>query len=480
MIHNIFLCCALIFSPFSPLSSENTDSYCQRILTELSNDDYGEDSDNGQMESSVRLSASELIVSDAKKAVYYAHFPSADSNEICCLMLIRTAEVNLTPREILGCSHLYGQWIRAAVDRAVNKDEYPELYFFCNCDSEGVAVLLSGLASNQDVSKLLREILKQIKTAGVINEKQLESLKKDSIEAKDFGFMEKNPALREAYVILPKGPWESYMDEDEWEKLINEVTYKQLAKYSEKLLNTTFIEAVITGGLNKQSALNICKEMNIGAKPLSYSDKSKAVKKKASSFEGKGPLYVESKVDSSEYSGLFFIEYPLESIKDRVIFQMLLEAFEDSYNKTSTPPDVQDTYNLAAIDLWNNNYPFLLFSVMGKGGVPAQLLCKFKHIVDHYLQHFDTAISEKRFNRLKTRLIRNEQNQGTDLFEAALNLFAYGFICRDLSYSDKNKEALEKLTYSEFCEGVGRMLGERNRRKLAIFIEGTDNPKNGS
>ncbi len=102
---------------------------------------------------------------------------------------------------------------------------------------------------------------------------------------------------------------------------------------------------------------------------------------------------------------------------------------------------------------------------------------RFEIFLEEFSKNLRTHIPEGRFESLRSNLITLSKMPPENMAGMAqqLNLFAFEYA--DFQWLDKRVQALQSLSYEDFCKGAQEYLSHNNTKRIAVLMQGSLSPE---
>ncbi|KAF3363289.1 Insulin-degrading enzyme [Chlamydiales bacterium STE3] len=256
-------------------------------------------------------------------------------------------------------------------------------------------------------------------------------------------------------------------------ELLQTVDLKKFQRFVVKLFSKTFVEAFITGNINKEQALSSMKifQKKLESKPYPIAEHFPPTLIALSPKEG--PFFFQMQGESE--GNVTFLAVALGDLTpQRKNLQQILKKALGSSFFTELRTRQQTGYAVYRNDMEIDKHLFINLGVQSNSHEPPELLHRFELFLESYALHLTREeMTPGRFEKFKQNLMGELQSPPKDLIQFGEWQFELAFQKKDFFWTEKRIEALEKLNYEEFVDFTKYHLGRNNKKRFGVLIEGT-------
>ncbi len=241
---------------------------------------------------------------------------------------------------------------------------------------------------------------------------------------------------------------------------LTSITYEQFLKFAQMFLTSGYMEAKIAGNIQEEEARitwNKIEEI-LQLEPL----KIRVLRPEICRPSICEPSLVAQTTLRTGSAALLLIEQgavtPLNWAAQQVLSVILNNAFFD-YVRTKH----QRAYLVDAQPICIEKSLFQALGAESSTYDSYDLLEKFESFLEHFVQTFESKVSEKRFLEVRSILLKKWENEEED-FEEILEMLDED--------TPLNYDSLSNLTYEDLCRLAREFFSKANPRRLAILVDG--------
>ncbi len=415
-----------------------------------------------------RIPTPTAIVSNERGTIYYAQDLLFRLPKIDSIFTIRTPAITQESPEKVVMGDLYAKFLQ----ENLNKFSYPAkmagLEYQIERDKNGIKIEITGY--NENARLLFHEIIEIIKTFNPTEEKF--NVLKESLLRSYRNFANETP-LSQSMEIFRSIIYENYVVEADKAKAMKDITFQDFEKWLKTLYEKTFIEGIIYGNISLAEATKLSQEIMGTFKGSAY-PKSEQVREKVLVMpKDAGPFYLEAHTKSQGNAVLLAIEYPAFSFKERASQQILMQAIQDPFFATLRTKQ-QTGYIVLSSDLEIERKLFNLFLVQSSTHDPRDLLARFEEFIEGYVRELGkTNLTKEQFEDIQKALKINLEESPKNIHDMAIVLREFAFkYDGDFDWMTKRIQGFDELTYPEFIQNANDFIGKKNKRRLAVLLQG--------
>lgn len=332
----------------------------------------------------------------------------------------------------------------------------------------GIQVIINGYS--QHAGKLLDNILQELANFHPTKE-QFDTYKLSLLN--EYQNVSKELPIMQAIETFKSIVYKYNSTSEEKANALLPVTYESFIQYHSNLFDPLYVEAILYGNLSSDDAQAIFTKViqMLGTQPYPKAEQPSQATIDLPAADG--PYYIERHTKAQGNAVLLAIEGVHFSMEERAAQQILAQSLaENFFNELRTKQ--QTGYIVQA---WSDNleeHLFTLFAVQSKSHEPKELLARFELFIESYLQEIEHVFTEAEFESVKTAIItqlstpqRSMRDMGTLLQQLAFKFKG------NFDYVQERIAALEALTYTRFLELAKQNLPRKNKKRLAILVNGT-------
>lgn len=274
-------------------------------------------------------------------------------------------------------------------------------------------------------------------------------------------------AQEELYTLLYK----DYAGPTSCQKAIEKLSYEHFVSFAKQLLQENYLQATLYGNLTEADAKKLAFAVKEKLPKGSYPEE-KHYQVELASFNV-DPTYVVRKSKLPENALILTIDADAFSFEREAAVEVLSKALEEPFFSELRTRQ-QTAYLVHNLSKEMKRHLYLFFLIQSSTHDTRDLLARFELFLETNLQHIAAnEFSIERFELIKSSLISNLTHTVKDMEEEALLLHELAFeYDGDFAWIEKKIEALKNLTFEEFSKTAFEILGKRNKKRLAISVNG--------
>ena len=251
-----------------------------------------------------------------------------------------------------------------------------------------------------------------------------------------------------------------------------DLSYDDFLDFQNKVFEKNYIEMLLMGNMTKEAAEHIWKQVRQAIPYQPYTQKNHFSKSVLVLSSEDGPYKISKSSKSLGKAALLLLQEGNFSYQKQASATLLARALSEDFFDTLRTK--QQTGYIVRSKQWEEeNQLFQLLMVQSSRYYPDDILARFELFLEGYVKDFERLISEEKFLILKAGAIEAEKKPPTHLFQMALFLHDLAFKYQgDFKRKDKKIKALVSLDYSTFKQNCLSFLSRKNRKRIAIMIEG--------
>lgn len=317
---------------------------------------------------------------------------------------------------------------------------------------------------------LLQEILKEISSGLVLSESEFANYQ--SKHLKEYANASLDLPCLQAKELASSLIDSSKATKAEKLTALEKVSYKEFLSFSRSLFKEVYTEALFAGNLTEKDAESAWLDVRhlLGNSPF---PKNRHPQTKVLNLSSAGPFVISRTTDASGNAAFLLLDEGVFSFQRRaaqeILSASLKEAFFDTLRtRQKTGYIVQSDH--AEIE----RRLFQFFFVQSNSHEPDELLHRFELFLETALQDLAESIPPARFDTLKQNLIQQIKTRpDRNLKEKSELLDQLAFQHdEDFTWMQKRIDGFETLTYDQFLQEAKSFLTRKNRKRLAILVEG--------
>lgn len=287
---------------------------------------------------------------------------------------------------------------------------------------------------------------------------------------KAFRNAEKALPVSQSKQLLNSLLFEGQITDQAKKKALENITYSDFLHFYENLFKQTHAEAVFAGNFTRLDAekiwLDIQKRLPLGGYPKQeqhilqclYDTDRPQLLQKSCSTQGSG---VTLAIDQGE------LTLERKSVQ-QILDPILSEAFFHELRTKQKTGYLVDAYSTEF-----ENHLYQYFLVQSNSYTPKELLYRFEHFLEEFLETLEQEIPSNRFERIRNAAIQQLENRFRNLSEknALWNLLAFQK-GGDFDYVQKRIQALKSIRRERVFEIAREMFARSNKKRLAVLSRG--------
>lgn len=257
-------------------------------------------------------------------------------------------------------------------------------------------------------------------------------------------------------------------------KILSSITFEEQKEFQSTLFDKAYIQCIFTGNISIKECEKIW--LNIQSLlPLSSYENFEDNNKILSLFEG--PYKIAKNTEVMGTGIILAIDENPFSFKRMAAQEVLSKSIKEPFFSEMRSKQ-KTAYYADSWDVEKYSHLFQIFAVQSGTISSEELLYRFEIFIENYLENIEKNIDRERFYKIKENLMTQALIEPKNLHEMALRYCSLAFTHKDFEFIDKKVKALSDLTYEEFIELSKQFIERKNKKRLAILIEGKLNEKN--
>jgi insulysin len=407
-----------------------------------------------------------VLMSESENGIaYYCRAPEFNTPEAVIHLRIRSPEIKSSAKsEVLGA--LYLDHLTDMLHPTLTAAAAAGLNAKFDLAKLKLHVQISGFSDKAPL--LLQDILRQMPEYPP-TQAQFEVYY--SRWSKDFANADKALPVFQAKDLLDSILVDCQFSSSEKLAALQAITYEEFAEFHRDLLQNTYAEALFAGNLTLKEAqsswLDVQHILSTGVYP-----KSEHAQAKILELPNSGPFSMTQTTAAMGNATILTIDEGPFTFETRAAQEILGSALREAFfNELRTKQ--KTGYIAKAEPLEIEERLFHLFLVQSNSHNPDDLLYRFEHFFEEFLQAFQENVPSTRFENLKHSAIQSLKTRFRNLNDKSALWDLLAFEKRgDFTFIDKRIAALEALTYDQFTHFAKEKLARTNLKRLAILFEG--------
>lgn len=253
---------------------------------------------------------------------------------------------------------------------------------------------------------------------------------------------------------------------------LQKTSWKDLCDFSEKLHQCLYMQTLLYGNINQQTAVELSKELQktLAAKPYPIKEHIKAKVLLLSDLYGPYKLVLETNRQGS--AALLLLQEGSFSFESRAIQRVLSQALQGAFFETLRTKQ-QTAYIVQSWDIEKERQLLQYFAVQSSTHTPIDLLARFELFLEEFDKNLELEIPLERFDQIRASLITSLSMKPENMLSEATKTAKLAFYYQDFEWIKKQIDSLLSLSYDTFCTAVKKLISRENSRRLAILVEGT-------
>lgn len=259
---------------------------------------------------------------------------------------------------------------------------------------------------------------------------------------------------------------------------LSNISYEDFLGFLHEVFKTSYAEGLIFGNLTAADAQKIWSSYKtaLSAAPFPISEHYKKGVLLPSKKEG--PYMISQQTERQGNSVALMLYEGAFSMEKRAIQQILSSALKDDFFDTLRTKQ-QTGYIVSSWDIEAERNLLQTFVAQSITHHPSELLARFELFLEDFSLHTDEKISSTRFETLKASLVEELSMPPDNLPGKAHQLDMLAFEYEgDFNWIQKRIEAVKNLTYDQFLKTASSMLSRKNKKRIAVLMEGVLPEKN--
>lgn len=359
---------------------------------------------------------------------------------------------------------------------ALNSFTYPAavagLNFSIQPTQNGLAITLDGFSDKAD--ELFFDILKTIKNLK-LKEQKFKSYKDALLrEYQDASF---NMPLLQDFEILRSIQYKNFITSKAKTAAIRKVNFESLDNFAAELFSKTYVEGMIFGNTNETLAKNLTNQIIENFQSAPYLKQEQPIKETIVLPQNSGPYFVEVKSKVQGNAVILMIEPDKFSFKARAAQQLLMQAIKEPFFRELRTKQ-QTGYIVLSQAEELEDHLYNTFAVQSNTHDGRDLLARFEEFIETFLQEIAIEVNPISFENIKQATLATLKEPPQNMTDMTSLLYKLAFSYHgDFDRIKKRIKALEELSYEDFVIEAKQSLGKKNKRRLAILLNGTISPE---
>lgn len=407
-----------------------------------------------------------LIQEDESAKIYYGADDRFSVPEVCLLFTFKTPLIKEDELQSKILADLFCLSVNEKLSSLSYTARLGGLHFSLEPEENGLSLAINGYS--EKASDLLYAVVDEI----CRHEATLEefNLYKEELSRRYKNASQKSPlceAQEELFTLLYK----DYCGPTSCQKAVDKVSYEHFVSFSSQLLQENYMEATLSGNLTENMAKEIAQTLK-DKLPQGIYAKEKHYRVELASFI-EDPCYVVRKSKLPENALILTIDANDFNFERGAAIDVLSKALEEPFFSELRTRQ-QTAYLVHSLAKEMKRHHYLLFLIQSSTHDTRDLLARFELFLESNLQQIAAGeFTEERFELIRGSLISNLTHTVKDMQEMASLCHELAFeYDGDFAWIEKKIEALQKLTFDEFSKIAFEVLGKKNKKRLAVSING--------
>ena len=416
----------------------------------------------------IEIPTPELLVDTDKQRLYWQPDIFYGVPQVAWhLRWFTKASVEISPRQaVLLDLFLY------AVNEQLNTIAYPAalagMKFTFNSKRDAVNLTLLGY--NDKARVLLKEVIDSIRKLNIdqnqfnVYRKMFEINYKNLMERQAIyiGFEALN-AIFSPYKVTPEEKVEA----------ITTIEFKDLVDFSNHFFDEIYMQNLLFGNLNSKDVEKVVYLLNeefASSKPLPKNEWNQA--KRFWLGDSKGPFSYKIKSRRDGTACILVVEEGEFSFMHRAAQEILAQIIEpDFYKELRTKQ--QTGYIVWSWAQEELNQLIQGFAVQSARFSPESLLYRFDLFLEDFARNLSKRVSKDDFESVKQAVLNKLKRPPLNLFTMSSLLDSLAFEREgNFNWVKERIEGCEQLTYETFLSLVMQFIGQQNKKRIALMVEG--------
>ncbi|MBS0621870.1 MAG: insulinase family protein [Verrucomicrobia bacterium] len=362
-------------------------------------------------------------------------------------------------------------WVRAVSENLTQVTYAASLAglgFILEAKAEGVMLSVAGYS--EQGALFLQQIANHMRNIPLNEEEFLRH--KESLAA-DYRNKEKEPPVQQAMALTKRVLFENYVPEHERLQELKELSYGAFLLFADSFFDATYLSSALFGNLTRENAEELLRDFSATCQQNPYPEGKTLHPKIATLSEHKGPYLLSKPIQMEGNAALLAIEQGPYT-PQRHAAQIILTAGLEEPFFTSLRTKQQTGYVVLSWGQELERHLFTFFAVQSTTIDGRDLVARYEQMIEEFLRAMESRfLTQDRFEDLKNASIaklkmapKNPKAMSDRLFELAFHYDG------DFDWHQKQIAALEELSYADFLLLARESLGQANKRRLGILIEG--------
>jgi len=254
---------------------------------------------------------------------------------------------------------------------------------------------------------------------------------------------------------------------------IEGISYNDFLTFSNTLFEEAYVEAMLGGNMGKKEAHLVWDMISTKLMQRPYLTEKHKEKQALVLPSSKGPYRIRYTTESLGNVALLCLQEDVDfSFQKKAASSILNVALSKDFF-TALRTKQQTAYLAKVLSPEDEMQPCTLFIVQSSSHQPDELIARFELFLEDYVKQFDMTVPEDRFAAIRDSLITKLGTPPADLSQMVGDLNIRAFYKKgNFQYQEQMILALKSLTYEELKENAIALFSRKNRKRIAIMLEG--------
>lgn len=295
------------------------------------------------------------------------------------------------------------------------------------------------------------------------------ALYKDRWE-KFFSNQEKELGYKQSSELMMATLFKGQFTSQEKHAALKSLNYEDFLTSHQSFLDRIYLKALFAGNLSLKEAQGCWLDLLHTLPKAPFLKEEHPISYGINLAEGPFSIFLPTEIQG--HATTLLIDLGAFSFETKAMQEIYLPVLKEAFFRELRTK--QKTGYLAASPAFEKaGGLYQLFIVQSNSHEPTALLHRFELFLEEFLDALPETISASRFELLKKSALSSLEARHYNLEEKSFlwNLLAFHYKA-DFTWVEKQKQAIEELTYERFLEQMPPLLSKKNKKRVAVLAEG--------
>ncbi len=419
-------------------------------------------------EEKVEIPHPRILVDDDFSKIYFSQDSIYAVPKISWSFQIRTPLIREDSPESIVLGDLYVKSIVENFNVYAYAGLMAGLNFSMTRTDNGVLISIDGFSDK--AGEFFLKLVKSLKDS-VPKEQQFKVFKESLLHQYQNAALDK--PLMQAGDVLKSLLYKDYVTEQKKAVAIKKITFERFEDFISKVFEQSFVEGMLYGNMSEDEAHHLIKQLSGILDGKGYPKKEQYEKTFVVLPQSQGPFFLETKSKAQGNATILAIQAEPFSFKERAAQQILMQAMKEPFFSTLRTKQ-QTGYIVMSKTEELEKHIVDYFAVQSNTHDGRDLLARFELFIEGFIQEIvDEGVTEEKYNNIHQSLVRVLREPAKDIAEMGALLTKLAFTYDgDFDWITKRIQGYEDLSYMEFLGHARRVMGKKNKQRLAILLNG--------